>query len=405
MTFKNAKTKTTLSLLMAALITISITQSSLALPVQSNKILDPTNSEDAKCLEQIRQDMHKKYALFDENKSLRTAVNYDKLQAEIVNKKHTTPVAFAGWDLDPIKCTATLTGSFVDYIINDVDGVDRHITVRIDPRSMVALDISKTEVGPRHSNVTATNWAGYQIKGSSSGTTSVYQSELTYKVPRPDQPTVPSGFTCGTSGSSRCQISVWSGLSTVSGGTSGLSQTGTDSYCKGTNCSSGRTYTSWLELYNGAGNSQNLQIDCTATFTPASGDSIYSAVRNNVLDGGSNSVYHLYLTDLTQNKACNRLNQSYNVGDPKYAEYIQERPEYSGVFGKLAKFDPIGMTGTINYGGLTRSIQVPYSNGASWYDEIEMANGSPQKLNIDMKGGISSAGKFTTYWVSSENTG
>ncbi|MDE1728961.1 MAG: hypothetical protein KGH81_07290, partial [Thaumarchaeota archaeon] len=240
----------------------------------------------------------------------------------------------------------------------------------------------------------------------------VYESALTYYVPTPGMPTKPVGFTCGTSGASQCIDSVWSGITTQSGGVGQLVQSGTDSVCSGTSGTACGTtsYRAWLQIFDGPGSGLNQESFCDQNpphnppLTPKANDEILAQTTNEARYNGNNYDYDVYVDDITQNIQCSTTGWVYNVGNPNYGLYMVERPSFSGVLSKLAEFSPPSDTissvyGTIWYNSLNNGIQVPYDAGSGL--EYYMQNGGVTNVSPSTV----SSSRFTLTWNTSQNTG
>lgn len=382
---------------MLAVLTVGITPlSTLANAESISKTLDSASSEDVKCLEAIQKDSKRQYESYNKDNAIDSARSDDRVKSKIGADNIESIAVTQGWNIDPVKCTAELIETNVHFIAIDSHDEKREIIVKEDPNSFRPTDvfvILESEK-PKHATATSANWAGYSIKGASTEASSeVYSAYLAYTVPTPNDPTP---FDCST-GNERCFISVWTGISRNLDG-SGMVQTGTDSICTGNNCSTGRSYTQWFELVNLS--NQSTSLTCATDLLVSAGDSMAAQVTNGLKDGGSSNSYDLYLINITDNRQCTLLSQTGNYGTPRYAEYIVERPNFSGNLAKLAQYSTISnMYGTIYYGGSSKGIYTPYSQGSSWYHDISMLNSGNTNIS---NSAITSLSKFTSTWLTSQ---
>lgn len=417
MTFKNNKARiatTIISSLVIGLLIFSPTTIipgvNAQIPSVNKKILDPSTPQGATCLEEIQKDTRSKYASFDEKQAMTSAVAYGKFKTEVQNDHYANGHVVIIWSIDPVNCVVTPTGLSVQFMVTNATGKQRVVIVDEDIESLLPTGVTSEEAGPYHTvpSTTDPHLSGYQFYAPpGTSNPAILQGTLTYTVPVPYLPSKPSGFTCGTSNSTACWASVWSGIAVNSGGAGKLVQTGTDSVCLGNNgagdCAT-KKYYSWLEIYDGLGSSQNGISYCNnaqqhnPVLNVHGGDSVLSQVTNEAQYGGPNWNYDVYLVDITQNIQCTST-FTYNVGNPNYGLYMLERPLFS-TYAKLAQFNPISsMYGTIWYNSANHGIQVPFDAGSG--TKYLMSNGGVSNTDVT---DVSSS-RFTISWLTSQNTG
>lgn len=370
---------------------VAIVSSGTAFNSTAAAVVQPPNV-DTKCIDGITQNIKIKSTSFDEIRAKNVADNFGQLKAAVNTDQHKFNNISYTWNNDPSDCTVQLKDVLVQYTATDVNGKDRVIVVVLTPNYTAERVIVEEEL-PRHATGTAPNWGGYSIKGASTEASSqVYRATLNWLIPTPNDP---AQLDCGTSGAAQCIISVWTGVSKSEDGTQDMAQVGTDSYCKGNNCASGRVYKGWLETVPGG------YVSTCSTNTYAAGDSMYGEVSNQKRSGGSVTKYDFYLIDTTQGQTCSVTNVTFGSTDPHYAQFMTERPNFSGTLAHLPNFGTISnLYGTLYYGGSTHTAYNAYSNGGSWYKQWAMNNG----VNNESISAINSSNQFSVTWLTSQGT-
>lgn len=353
------------------------------------KSVSSTVSQD--CTDGMHQNMKSKYASFDEAKAKTSADNFASLKSEVNNDKMVFRAVSQGWTDDLSHCDAKLDKIFVLYSVTDATGKERLVTVIVNPVTFQPEGIDVKTDYPKHTGSTSINSGGYDIMGAATETASlVYRATMNWNIPTPIDPT---GSLCGTTGANQCDITLWTGVSKSLDALTDMAQVGTDSYCKGNNCASGKVYDGFLETSSGA-------VSTCATYTYATGDSMYGEVNNQKRTGGSVTKYDFYLTDTTQGQTCSSLSYTFGSTDPHYAHYLSERVEFKPNYAHLAKYAAItGIYGQIYYGTSTKTILTPYNLG--WFNVVTMQNGSTQNESIS---GIDPLNTFSITWLSSTGT-
>jgi hypothetical protein len=300
------------------------------------------------------------------------------------DKKSEFSIVLNTFSYDDEDCVnVTLTSTDVIYVTTNATGYEEQVHFVYDPFSENIREIL-TFPNVKHTSYDSANWAGYEMKANSAGTTEIYQTISDWEVPQAQEP---EAFGCF---SEECWVSVWGGIANNHFGTNGIVQTGTDS---GIDCPFGCTeeYKGWIEFV-GAGNAF-----CT-NFNLDDNDDVQSIVTNDQKTGGSQTQWDASIDNETDDILCTASNIDYDLGDPLFAQYITERPNLGGPT-KLAKFSGgILQEGDLYYSGSLKSISTPYQN--SWYNDITMANGGVDNITI----GSVSFGAFTHTWQSSTNT-
>jgi hypothetical protein len=346
---------------------------------------------DTKCIDGITQDIKIKSASFDEIRAKNIADNFGQLKAAVNTDQQKFNNISYTWNNDPSNCSVQLKDVLVQYTATDVNGNNRAIVVVLNPGYTAERVIIENDL-PQHATGTAPNWGGYSVKGASTEASSlVYRATLNWLIPTPNDP---AQLNCGTSGAAQCIISLWTGISKSEDGNQDMAQVGTDSYCTGNNCTS-RTYHGWLETVPGG------SLSACSTNTYASGDSMYGEVSNQKRSGGSVTKYDFYLIDTTQSQTCSVTNITFGSTDPHYAQFMSERPNFSGTLAHLPDFGTVSnLYGQLYYGGSTKTAYTAYSSGSTWYKQWTMYNG----VNNESISAINSSNQFSVTWLTSQGT-
>lgn len=305
------------------------------------------------------------------------------------------------YDFNPETCQNELIITNVEVVDFDEDGNKRHTTMEVDAKTNEVKNLI-TELDkdiPRHSGVIQSlAHAGYAFSANSAATNEVHQAAMNYAVPTPNDP---SQFNCGTTSSTKCYASIWTGLTTETDETP-MAQAGTDSICSGSDCASGRTYTGWIEKVSSSGTS--TPYSCGSTFNSylSSADSMMTQITNGELSGGTNTDNIGYVVNISDNKTCTTTLTS-SVSNPTYSLYQYERPSFSDVPAPLAQItDVSNVYSTMYYDSANRVISTPYSNG--WYQNYEMWTALPPSgtQNAD---GVKLTGSYLKFdWITSSGT-
>jgi hypothetical protein len=177
-----------------------------------------------------------------------------------------------------------------------------------------------------------------------------------------------------------------------------MAQVGTDSVCAGNNCASGRLYKGWLETVPGSYG--NVSMCSLSTF--AANDSMYGEVSNQKRSGGLVTKYDFYLINTTNGDVCSSTNYTFGSTDPRYAEFLTERPK-AGTYAHLPDFNfgaAPNLYGTMYYGGANHLAYDAYSQGSSWFLTKTMTNG----VSNESISAINSSNYFTVTWLTSQGT-
>lgn len=256
----------------------------------------------------------------------------------------------------------------VVYTITNSTGFRANIVVTENPSTLQVLNTTlQTRLFTDSSSQGSTNWSGYTFYGNSGASTPVYEAEAVWTMPVVSEP---QSYWCLLA---HCDIVTWPGLTANSGGSTGIVQAGTDSglYCT-VGCS--YYYYGWYEFFPAG------SVTCSNSFS--AGDSVGADIHNHAENGGSSTVYDVYVFDYTKGTTCSVTNQSFtSFTTPYYGQFITERPKLGGTPARLPKFGSVTMTGGwVYYGGGYNNIYTPYSNG--WYIETLMNNGQGQNINV-----------------------
>jgi hypothetical protein len=278
---------------------------------------------------------------------------------------------------------AALTSVNVIFAMSDPAGFAGYLAVVEDADTGSVIEVS-TQMGERK-YATDDTWSGYVVSGNSGATNPVYEAYALWAEPSVSVPA--SGCTLV-----HCDVGVWPGLTAVYGGSTGIVQAGTDS---GIYCIFGCTYYywAWYEFYpDGAVTCQN--------FPMSAGDSMGAVIWNHAGEGGSSTVYDVYVNDYTTSRVCSLLDESYTeFTTPYYASFVVERPYIQGSPARLPQFNTISIKGELYYDSALRGMYTPYSNG--WYTAITMVNGG---YTNDVVNSVSTSHYFNVTWNTSSGT-
>ncbi len=278
----------------------------------------------------------------------------------------------------------------VVFSVKDSKGFHANLVLTEDPSltSVIQVSWQNNTRSFTPTNRTSANWSGYTFAGNSDSTAPVYEAYATWSVPAVSEP---YSYACFFS---YCSLGIWPGLSSDSDGANGIVQAGTlgEVYCT-IGCTS--TYSAWYQFYG-----DDDQATFCNNFPVAASDSMAVDIVNEARDGGSSTIYNIYISNYRTGQGCNVYDRSYSsFSTPYYGQFITERPAGSGGLLRLPKFGSATMSGAMmNYGGSNHYISDPYNNG--WYIRSLMTNSG--NLNIEV--GAVSSGSFTQTWKTSNGT-
>jgi hypothetical protein len=274
----------------------------------------------------------------------------------------------------------------VVFSVSNLSGFIANIVLTEDPSTPQVLNASlQTRVFTDSSTRTSSNWSGYSSTGNAVASTPIYEAYATWTMPAVSEPW---SYACFFT---HYDLAIWPGLTADSGGSGGIVQAGTDS---GLYCTIGCSYYyyGWYEFYPVA------SVTCSNSFSPS--DSVETDIYNHAENGGSSTVYDVYVYEFTKRTVCSVTDQSFtSLTVPYYGQFIAERPTFGSTLARLRKFGSVTLTGDVYYSGAFRGINGPYTNG--WYIETLMNNGQGQNIGISS---VSSTSAFTQTWLTSAGT-
>lgn len=261
------------------------------------------------------------------------------------------------WKADPVNCTAELKQIDVKYAVEKDTKNHKELIVSIDGDSR---NIIKSEIKELY-DVDHTNYTGDQIAWA--GITQLHGTVESSSLPTKaraffDVPSVsdPAALNCGT-GTNRCILSVWAGLSEDWGGSDTMIQSGTDSHCEGNNCGTSLRYNAWLQKVD---TSAPPVDECTG-MTVNAGDS----VRAYTYYYDSTDKYSAGVFNYDEFDVCTTSYTS-ETEHAHYGQFIVERPDFSGNNVPLPAFTDFNMIGEIEISGSYQGIGDYNTMGHTW---------------------------------------
>ncbi len=106
-----------------------------------------------KCMDSMEQNMKAKYALFDEKRAKTVSISYDKFQSEVKNDNYTFVAISEEWKNDQVNCDVTFEHALVLFHVFNATGIQRDVTVIIDPASYQPTGIVVEHDMPTHGGV------------------------------------------------------------------------------------------------------------------------------------------------------------------------------------------------------------------------------------------------------------
>src|SRR5579885_334931 len=106
-----------------------------------------------KCMDSMEQNMKAKYALFDEKRAKTASVSYDKFQSEVKNDNYTFVAVSEEWKNEQVNCDVVFEHALVRFNVFNATGIQRDVTVMIDPTSYQPTGIVVEHGMPTHGGV------------------------------------------------------------------------------------------------------------------------------------------------------------------------------------------------------------------------------------------------------------
>ena len=254
------------------------------------------------------------------------------------------------WKSDPVECTVELKQIDVKFNLDKDTSNHMELVTSIDTKSGEVIKTEMQEpynVSHTNYNSDSANWVTInQMDGSTESSSDITKVKSYFDVPYPSDP---SQLDC-SSGTNKCIVSSWAGLSEDDFGSDTMIQSGTDSVCEGNNCASGRSYNAWLEKVDDDGSGDNDQ--CTS-LTVNNGDS----VRTWTYYYDSTNKYATSVYNYDEHALCSTT--YYNeTEDSHHGIFAVERPldVSSGDIYRLPSFADFDMEGIIYVSGVSYGI-------------------------------------------------
>ncbi len=396
MTLKT-KSKTTTTIIASVIIGLIMSSPITILPNVGAQT--PSGIPSDSCKQQMEQAIFDAKSKLDQDKINSTALGYDDFSTKVANDNFKYQSMYGIFSLDIPNCTAKLKTVHAVFSVHDKNGKERQISVAEDPITLNPISTTVTNDVARQNTTDGHVWAGYEIMGSGTiRSVPVYQAEATWQIPSGSQPSIGH---CSSTGVNSCIVSVWVGLTSYSGAKDGTTnghmvQAGTESVVQNCSTTCVSSYDAWFEYLPDTENICSGMPSITAT------DVIDANVYSEGKTGGTVSNYDITVSDITKSQACSNIVNPHSftaMGTPYYAQFINERPSFSGTPVTLAKYGSDTMSGTVYYGGATRAINLPYSGG--WYNLMTMTNGGNSNIGV---GSIGGSGQFALTWLTSNGT-
>lgn len=193
-------------------------------------------------------------------------------------------------------------------------------------------EVDRKNAGLRMSN----NWAGYTMYDKAGSTyRSIDYSRAEFTVPDISDP---SAIDCTGPGRSGCALTIWSGLSRNYDGHLRLAQTGVEAECIGANCQGGEKYHMFTEITNG------MQVYCK--HQASAGDDIVSITTHS--ERGNRHTLGMWTMNYDTRQTCSSTMSGTSLSyQPRYAQYMVERPASGRTLEHLPAFGDFSIAGKI----------------------------------------------------------
>lgn len=297
------------------------------------------------------------------------------------------------------------------YTLQAANGSSYYFGVAVDPTLGL---VYKTLILPAFVasyGQTSSSYSGYAIAGNSGASNEVNYTEAWWYLPTISQQ---SGFACGTSGSSLCEIAEWTGLqnSTYDGGAGTgageVIQTGIIGVLNNCNTSCSASYTDFAMYV--AGNSQGLKNGTSYGFCPQYSDSVGDEMIATVYSSGGNT-YHTDIQDVSTSTACSwsdHLNTAQvderASAKEYYADYFVERPQVGNASSwyALPKFVNFTFSNLAMISSTTGTY--PYYNNGYGFGSFMYNSGTNALNDATVENSGTTYGHFDEDYVTSSGT-
>jgi len=274
------------------------------------------------CDEKITDAITAKMAEFDQTQiQTKTSADNDFQQKYASMEPRDVGIAFIG-TTDKENCTADVTSINHQFLLERGPEMKR-LSVQLDPKDLSVTKITETVERSIQATSQGTNYgtyAGWTVRDDAGESSSTINEVKAYWT----LPTIsdPSGLNCGTSGTSRCNFTVWTGITDKPHGTDFIAQAGTNSQCVGTDCGTNVYYDGILQIWDNGNNDVNIICDVDQSIAFDNNDDVYAKVKYYSIT----DQYTLYVEEEGTGNYCSTAHTE-TVELPRYGQFIAERPQ------------------------------------------------------------------------------
>lgn len=387
---KNNKTKTATIITAALVIGLIMSSPMTILPNVSATSNDPSSD----CIAKATAKEFSLASQLDEPKAKSLVITNSEFASRTSGYTLTYGGIINTWTIDKTTCNPSWDTVSVVYYLSDVNGkIVKNLVFTMDPQLSKVTKID--EYAAKYQGYSA-NWSGYQFQADATHSTTITNAYATYSVPSVSKP---SGINCHySSTTSLCDMSIWPGLTDLSGGgnchtTCHLVQDGTEGIVScdssGNNCST--SYDAWYEALPAT------ETVCPS-YTVSSGDAMTVQVTQ---ESSTHSSYDFSIYDGSTTRSCTHTVTGQAMTAPVYAPFINEKPlDNNGNYDHLPQFTSVAISGDITYNSSPNSIYTPYSNG--YYTLYQLtSDGTSSGTPLINTGAVGTTGSYTETWKAS----
>lgn len=350
-----------------------------------------------KKVEKVINGIHKQ---FDEEKAKDKVLSSDSVES---NSEGKTPQYFGtGFEgtFDE-KCDLEKSDTYVNLLLDEYEKSGTtfkdFLKVEIDDKYDVREVTKETKIDRQNGGLLVSqNWTGYTMYDLTGTSTynDVEYARAEFAVPNIYDP---STVDCTGTGIVGCALSVWSGLSRDYDGNTLMAQTGIAAECEDENCSGGETYHMFTEMVG-----TPHQVYCSSAVSP--GDDILSITSHG--QNGQTHTLSMWSFNYDTGKSCSATKSSTSSSyQPRYAQYITERPSSGSSLEHLPGFADFDIKGKIiRSNGIYEGISPTFNEG-DYYVHWMYHNGQRSgTLNVSSEAVSSTSDKFLVNYRTSEGT-
>lgn len=326
--------------------------------------------DERSCDDKITDSVAEQMAKFDETEiQAKTSLDDSFTQKYSNENLREVGIAYFG-KTDKENCTATLTNVSNQFLV-EKEGELKRVAVSLDAKTLKINEITEIvdrTVEASSQGVNYGRYGGWTVRDDAGESSSnIDEIKAYWSVPTISDPT---DINCGTSGTSRCNFTVWAGQTDKYDGSDMIAQAFTNSQCVGNNCGTATYYDGYLQFWDNGSTEVDILCDIDQSVNFDATDDVYAKVKYYAIT----DQYTLYLENETDNDYCSVAHtETWEL--PRYGQFQAERPKNGGTPTNLGKVSDFYMEGYFWDNGSQKGLD-DLDGGGYDYWEMKIGTGS-----------------------------